>query len=124
GSAPSTPYWTHNDGPGPACANTLFADTAEFGLGMHIGTEKLRDKVEDKMREAIATCNCCSDDLKALMQEWIDGRHNASASADVSARLIPMLQACDCATCRQLLEMKDNFVKKSQWIIGGDGWAY
>ncbi|MCC8019529.1 MAG: pyruvate:ferredoxin (flavodoxin) oxidoreductase [Rikenellaceae bacterium] len=124
GSAPSTPYCIDRNGRGPAWANSLFEDNAEFGFGMHIGTEKLRDTVEEKMRNAIADCPCCTPELKAAMQEWIDGRHEAASSAAASEKLIPLLQACDCDTCRDLLSMKDHFVKKSQWIIGGDGWAY
>ena len=123
-SAPSTPYCTNEKGHGPAWANSLFEDNAEFGLGMHIGIEKLRDTLADTMATAIAECNCCSDELKGVMQEWIDNRHLAAASAEITARLIPLCEACDCDTCRKILENKQFLVKKSQWIIGGDGWGY
>ncbi len=124
GSAPSTPYCTNEKGHGPAWANSLFEDNAEFGLGMHIGAEKLRDKVEAKMREMMAECDCCSEELKAAMQEWIDSRYSTSKSAEASEKLVPMLEACGCEGCKELLSMKDYLKKKSQWIIGGDGWGY
>ena len=124
GSAPSTPYCTDAKGHGPAWANSLFEDNAEFGLGMHLGVEKLRDRVEEKMRYAIENCECCSAELKAAMGEWIEAKEDGAKSAEVSARLIPMLEACGCDTCKELLALKQYFVKKSQWIIGGDGWAY
>ena len=123
-SAPSTPYCTNEKGHGPAWANSLFEDNAEFGLGMHIGIEKLRDTLADAMATAIAECNCCSAELKGVMQEWIDNRHLAAASAEIAARLLPLCEACDCDTCRKILENKQFLVKKSQWIIGGDGWGY
>ncbi|MBQ6691386.1 MAG: pyruvate:ferredoxin (flavodoxin) oxidoreductase [Rikenellaceae bacterium] len=124
GSAPSTPYCTNEKGHGPAWANSLFEDNAEFGLGMHVGAEKLRDKVEAKMREMMAECDCCSEELKAAMQEWIDSRYSTSKSAEASEKLVPMLEACGCEGCKELLSMKDYLKKKSQWIIGGDGWGY
>ena len=124
GSAPSTPYCTNEKGQGPAWANSLFEDNAEFGLGMHVGVEKLRDRVQAYMEKAIAECEKCSDELKATMQEWIANRGSSAKSAEVSERLIPMMEACGCDACKKILEMKDWLVKKSQWIIGGDGWGY
>ncbi|MBR4853711.1 MAG: pyruvate:ferredoxin (flavodoxin) oxidoreductase [Alistipes sp.] len=124
GSAPSTPYCTNEKGQGPAWANSLFEDNAEFGLGMHTGVEKLRDRVQAYMEQAIAECEKCSDELKGVMKEWIETRGSSAKSAEVSARLIPMLEACGCDYCQKILEMKDWLVKKSQWIIGGDGWGY
>ena len=124
GSAPSTPYCTNAKGQGPAWANSLFEDNAEFGLGMHVGIEKLRDRIQATMEEAIANCTKCSDELKGVMKEWIAARGSSSASAEVSARLVPMMEACGCDYCCKILEMKDWLVKKSQWIIGGDGWGY
>ena len=124
GSAPSTPYCTNAKGQGPAWANSLFEDNAEFGLGMHTGVEKLRDRIQNYMEKAIAECQMCSDELKATMKEWIENRGSSAKSAEVSERLIPMMEACGCETCKNILEMKDWLVKKSQWIIGGDGWGY
>ena len=124
GSAPSTPYCTNDKGQGPAWANSLFEDNAEFGLGMHLGVEKLRDRIQARMEEAIANCTKCSDELKGVMKEWIAARGSSAKSAEVSARLVPMMEACGCDYCKDILEMKDWLVKKSQWIIGGDGWGY
>ena len=124
GSAPSTPYCTNDAGRGPAWANSLFEDNAEFGLGMHIGVEKLRDRIQEKMQSMIETSTCCSDELKATMKEWIENRHSTLRSAEITERLLPMLEACGCDDCKELLSMKDYLVKKSQWIIGGDGWGY
>ena len=124
GSAPSTPYCTNEKGHGPAWANSLFEDNAEFGLGMHVGVEKLRDALQHKMEKAIAECQCCSEELKGVMKEWIEARQSAAASAEVASRLVPMMEACGCDTCREILAQKDLLVKKSQWIIGGDGWGY
>ncbi len=124
GSAPSTPYCTNAEGRGPAWANSLFEDNAEFGLGMHVGVEKLRDRIEEYMQKAIVECTKCSDELKGTMKEWIAARGSSSASAEVTRRLVPMMEACGCDYCCKILEMKDWLVKKSQWIIGGDGWGY
>ena len=124
GSAPSTPYCTNEKGQGPAWANSLFEDNAEFGLGMHVGVEKLRDRVQAYMEKAIAECEKCSDELKATMKEWIENRGSSAKSAEVTERLIPMMEACGCDACQKILEMKDWLTKKSQWIIGGDGWGY
>ena len=124
GSAPSTPYCTNEKGQGPAWANSLFEDNAEFGLGMHIGIEKLRDRIQETMEEAIANCDKCSAELKGVMKEWIANRGSSAASAEVTARLIPLMEACGCDYCKKILEHKDWLVKKSQWIIGGDGWGY
>jgi pyruvate-ferredoxin/flavodoxin oxidoreductase len=124
GSAPSTPYCTNAQGQGPAWANSLFEDNAEFGLGMKVGVDKIREALADVMRKAIAECNCCSDELKGVMQEWIESRNLAAASREITARLLPMVEACDCSYCRTIVEYKDWLVKKSQWIFGGDGWGY
>ncbi len=125
GSAPSTPYCRDlSSGHGPAWANSLFEDNAEFGLGIHIGVEKMRDRLAMIMREAIEKCGCCSDQVKAAMQAWIDGKDNAAASIEATNKLLPLVEACDCDYCRQIVELKQYLVKKSQWIFGGDGWAY
>ena len=122
GSAPSTPYCTNAKGQGPAWANSLFEDNAEFGLGMHVGVEKLRDRVQGYMEQVIAA-EAAPAELKAVMQEWIENRGSSAKSAEISERLLPMLDG-NCEICQKILEMKDWLVKKSQWIIGGDGWGY
>ncbi len=124
GSAPSTPYCKNAEGRGPAWANSLFEDNAEFGLGMYVGAEKLRDRIQMLMEEAIAGCQRCSEELKSAMREWIEARTSSARSMEAAARLVPMMEACGCDYCRQILELKDFLVKQSQWIVGGDGWAY
>jgi len=124
GSAPSTPYCTNAKGQGPAWANSLFEDNAEFGLGMHVGVEQQRDKIQQLMERAIAESSQCPEALKNVMKEWIAARGSSAASAEVTARLIPLMEACGCDACREILAMRDLLVKKSQWIIGGDGWGY
>lgn len=124
GSAPSTPYCKNSEGQGPAWANSLFEDNAEFGLGLYTGGEKLRERLVPIMKEAIATCNCCSAELKAVMQEWIDTKDNAATSREVVDKLLPLVGACDCKYCTEIRELKQYLVKRSQWIFGGDGWAY
>jgi pyruvate-ferredoxin/flavodoxin oxidoreductase len=123
GSAPSTPYTTNDQGYGPAWANSLFEDNAEFGMGMAIAVRKIRERLVDLMK-SMQTCSCCSDDLKSLGQEWIDSRENADATVLLTAKLLPLLQACDCDICKTIITLKQYLIKKSQWIIGGDGWAY
>ena len=91
---------------------------------MHVGVEKLRDRIQLAMEDAIANCAKCSDELKAAMKEWIENRGSSAGSAEVTARLVPMMEACGCDACKKILELKEWLVKKSQWIIGGDGWGY
>jgi len=122
-SAPSTPYCTNEKGQGPAWANSLFEDNAEFGLGMHIGNEKIRENLASLVNEALE-CEKCSDELKAVLKEWLEVRHLAAKSAEVAPRVIELCEACGCDKCKAILEHKDFLVKKSQWIIGGDGWGY
>ena len=123
GSVPSTPYTTDADGHGPAWANSLFEDFAEFGLGMNIATEKLRNRVADIMNQIIA-CDCCNDEMKALAQQWLDGRNSAGITREVYNALVPLCEKCSCDTCKALLELKGYIVARSQWIIAGDGAAY
>ena len=122
-SAPSTPFCTNEKGQGPAWANSLFEDNAEFGLGMHIGNEKIRENLAALVGEALE-CEKCSDELKAVLKEWLEVRHLAAKSAEVAPRVIELCEACGCDKCKAILEHKDFLVKKSQWIIGGDGWGY
>jgi len=122
-SAPSTPYCTNSKGQGPAWANSLFEDNAEFGLGMHIGNEKIRENLAALVNEALE-CEKCSDELKAVLKEWLEVRHLAAKSAEVAPRVVELCEACGCDKCKAILEHKDFLVKKSQWIIGGDGWGY
>ena len=124
GSAPATPYCrNYRSGFGPAWANSLFEDNAEFGLGMATATRQMRDRVERIMKEGLA-CDCCSAEIKALFTEWIENRENTLKTKEIADKLIPLMEKCGCDICKQLLELRHSLVKKSQWIFGGDGWGY
>jgi pyruvate-ferredoxin/flavodoxin oxidoreductase len=128
GSAPSMPYTTNKDGFGPAWANSLFEDNAEFGYGMFLGMEQLRDKVKDLCNEVIGLD--IPAEIKVATQAWVDGMPNASASKKASVELLALVQSYTGNNEKakeifaELIEKKAFMVKKSQWIIGGDGWAY
>ncbi len=123
-SAPATPYCrNYRSGYGPAWANSLFEDNAEFGLGMATATRKMRDRVERLMKQGME-CECCTAEMKALFTEWIENRENTLKTKEIADRLIPLMEKCGCDICKQLLELKHSLVKKSQWIFGGDGWGY
>ena len=124
GSAPATPYCkNYRSGFGPAWANSLFEDNAEFGLGMATATRQMRDRVERIMKEGLQ-CDCCSAEIKALFTEWIANRECTLKTKEIADKLIPLMEACGCDICKQLLELRHSLVKKSQWIFGGDGWGY
>ena len=123
GSVPSTPYTTNAAGHGPAWANSLFEDFAEFGLGMKIATEKIRTRLADLMTAALS-CDKCSDEIKALARQWLDNRDNASVTREVADKLVPLCEACGCDTCKSIIELKGYIAARSQWIIAGDGAAY
>ena len=125
GSAPATPYCKNNrTGKGVAWANSLFEDNAEFGLGMATATRKMRDRVERIMKDAIAECDCCTGELKKLFQAWIDNREDGVKTAELAPQILKACEKCGCDYCKQIIDLKDHLVKKSQWIFGGDGWAY
>ena len=123
GSVPSTPYTTNAAGNGPAWANSLFEDFAEFGLGMKIATEKIRSRVADIMT-SMQSCDCCSDEMKALAAQWLASPDSAGVTREVADKLVPLCEACGCDLCKSLLELKGFLVARSQWIIAGDGAAY
>jgi len=126
GSIPSTPYTTNEKGQGPAWANSLFEDFCEFGLGMVLANKKMKARVEAILTEAIA-CDCTPAEFKAAAQEWIDGKEDAEASKAAAAKLKPMIEAGvanGCDKCAKLAELSHYLVKRSQWIIGGDGASY
>ncbi len=123
GSVPSTPYTTNAAGHGPAWGNSLFEDFAEFGLGMTIATEKMHQRIHDLMKAALG-CGQCSDEIKALAQQWLDNCHSAAVTREVADKLVPLCEACGCDICKAILEHKGFLVARSQWIITGDGAAY
>ncbi len=123
GSVPSTPYTTNADGHGPAWANSLFEDFAEFGLGMKVATEKIRERLAVLMQQA-TECPMCSDEIKELAKQWLSAPHSAGVTREVYNKLVPLCEACGCDTCKAIIELKGFIVARSQWIIAGDGAAY
>ena len=122
-SAPSTPYTTNDEGHGPAWANSLFEDNAEFGLGMVFANDNMRERLVRLMTSAIDE-NCCSDELKGLFAEWIEKRNDADETIILERKITPLVREGKCSYCKEIAELTQYLVKKSQWIIGGDGWAY
>ena len=123
GSVPSTPYTTNFRGHGPAWANSLFEDFAEFGLGMTIANEKMQARLADLMAKT-QECSCCSDAIKEQARKWLDNRNDAVATREVYETIVPLCAACDCDICTGIVALKNFIVKRSQWIIAGDGAAY
>ncbi len=126
GSIPSTPYTTNEKGQGPAWANSLFEDFCEFGLGMTLANKKMRARIAELLNAAIADEKVPAE-FKAAAQEWLDGKDDADASKAAAAKLNPMIEECaakGCPTCTKLKELAHYLVKRSQWIIGGDGASY
>ena len=123
GSVPSTPYTTNAKGQGPAWANSLFEDFCEFGLGMAIAHKKIKARLVKLMTEAKA-CECCSDELKALFDKWIENKENAAETKALAPQIVAACEACGCDKCKDILTYKDHLVKRSHWIIGGDGASY
>ena len=122
GSAPSTPYCKHKvSGHGPAWANSLFEDNAEYGFGMALGVRKLRDRIADRLSRLAPKAD---DKTKEAINEWIAGKDDAKASRIASARLIALLKKVKDPLAEELLSLEQYFVKKSVWVFGGDGWAY
>jgi len=124
GSAPAVPYTTNAEGKGPAWANSLFEDNAEFGYGMYVGVSQLREKLVDLMKQAIEME--ISADLKEAFQEWLTGWNDAEGSKAATVKILAGLKGYtgDNKVLAEILIKKDYLIKKSQWIIGGDGWAY
>lgn len=124
GSAPSTPYTTNDKGHGPAWANSLFEDNAEFGLGMTMATEKLRDRIQDLAELAIEG-DKATPELKELLRTWIDNRNDAAKTVEIAEAIKEQAAASADPNANTIARNLGHYlVKRSQWIIGGDGWAY
>ena len=123
GSVPSTPYTTDEQGHGPAWANSLFEDFCEYGYGMQLAYEKMRERLVKLMSDTQA-CTCCSEELKTLFTEWLADREDGDKSRVLADKIIAAVKDCDCDYCKQISSLSKYLVKRSQWIIGGDGAAY
>ena len=127
-SAPSTPYTVNHEGKGPAWANSLFEDNAEFGLGMVLAVKQQRMKLADIVKELLE--QNITAELKETLKFWLDNMMDGEKSKEASKKLLPILENYKAENekvetlINEILERKDYLVKKSQWIIGGDGWAY
>ena len=122
GSAPTTPYRKDDNGEGPAWANSLFEDNAEFGMGMEVAMETIRHRIENIM---VTNMEATPNALTALYKDWIEHKKDGKKTQEIRDMLVPQLEANqDVPGVKDILSLKKYLVKKSQWIIGGDGWAY
>ncbi len=121
-SSPSTPYTVNQKGQGPAWSNSLFEDAAEFGYGMLLAQNAIRGGLKTKVEDLAA--NAEKEDVKAAAQEWLDTYGCGATNGAATDKLVAALEACGCDKAQAILKDKEFLAKKSQWIFGGDGWAY
>jgi pyruvate-ferredoxin/flavodoxin oxidoreductase len=122
GSFPSSPYTKNAEGRGPAWSNSLFEDNAEFGFGMVVAQNAMRDRIQNLV--ATRADEFKNDGLKTLFEDWVQNRQDGDKTLELSRQIISLLEKEDTDLARTLLELKQYLVKQSNWIIGGDGWAY
>ena len=122
-SSPATPYTTNDAGQGPAWSNSLFEDNAEYGLGMHVANQTKRDRLAKKVTAALAA-EVGADDTKALLADWLANKDEGDGSRQRATKLATALRDETDERLQAILADEDMLVKPSQWIIGGDGWAY
>ena len=122
-SSPSTPYTVNSKGQGPAWSNSLFEDAAEFGYGMLLAQKAIREGLKAKVEE-VAASDKASEEAKTACNEWLETYGCGATNGTATDKLVAALEGCDCPTCKDIVEKKDFLAKKSQWIFGGDGWAY
>ena len=124
-SAPSIPFTVNKEGKGPAWANSLFEDTAEYGYGMLLGVKQIRDKLRDVMYDGLNSD--LDSDVKEAFKNWIDNMYDGDGSKDASKKLLSVIDKDKYESnkdIQEILDKKDFLVKTSQWVVGGDGWAY
>jgi pyruvate-ferredoxin/flavodoxin oxidoreductase len=121
-SSPSTPYTVNGRGQGPAWSNSLFEDNAEFGYGMLLAQNAIRNRLKAEVEEVAAAD--VSEEIKAACSEYLDTFNCGASNGDATDKLVAALDGCDCDVCRDIVKNKDFLAKKSQWVFGGDGWAY
>ena len=122
-SSPSTPYTVNEKGQGPAWSNSLFEDNAEFGYGMLLAQKALRNGLKAKV-ESVAVSEAASEEVKSACKEWLDTFNCGATNGTATDNLVAALEGADCEVCKDIVNNKDFLAKKSQWIFGGDGWAY
>ena len=122
-SSPSTPYTVNKEGKGPAWDNSLFEDNAEFGYGMLLAQNAIRDGLKKKVEE-VAAASESGAEVKAACKEWLDTFGIGALNGAATDKLVAALDGIDCPVCKEIVKNKDFLAKKSQWIFGGDGWAY
>lgn len=131
GSYPASPYTCNFEGKGPAWSNSLFEDNAEFGLGMYTSVKQTREGLKEKAQQLLELAQ--KDEVKSAIQNWLDNFDNGEESKIASENLVNAISNCcsenACspeaqAIVKEILDKKDWLTKKSQWILGGDGWAY
>ena len=122
-SSPSTPYTVNAKGQGPAWDNSLFEDNAEFGYGMLLAQNALRDGLKAKVEQVMAA-EQATEEIKAACKEWLDTFGIGALNGSATDKLVAALEGVDCDICREIVKNKDFLAKKSQWVFGGDGWAY
>ena len=121
-SSPSTPYTVNKAGRGPAWDNSLFEDNAEFGMGMLLAQNAIRGGLKEKVEDVLA--NTADEAVKAACQEYLDTYNSGVTNGPATDKLVAALEGQDCGTCQDIVKNKDFLSKKSQWVFGGDGWAY
>ena len=122
-SSPSTPYTVNAKGQGPAWDNSLFEDNAEFGYGMLLAQNAIRDGLKAKV-ESVMSNEKATEEMKAACKEWLDTFGVGALNGTATDKLVAVLDGVDCDICRDIVKNKDFLAKKSQWVFGGDGWAY
>ena len=122
-SSPSTPYTVTPEGKGPAWDNSLFEDNAEFGYGMLLAQNTIRAGLKTKV-ESVMESDKASEEVKAACKEWLDTYGCGATNGTATDNLVKALEGCDCEVCKDIVDNKDFLAKKSQWVFGGDGWAY
>ena len=122
-SSPSTPYTVNEKGQGPAWSNSLFEDNAEFGYGMLLAQKAIRGGLKAKV-EDVMNSEKAPEEVKAACKEYLDTFDCGATNGTATDKLVEAIKDADCDTCREIVKNKDFLAKKSQWIFGGDGWAY
>lgn len=122
GSAPSTPYTVNKEGHGPAWANSLFEDNAEYGYGMYLAQATIRNRAISMVCDTVK--NTTNEEVKAAGEEFLATVDDGKANKAATNKLVAALEACGCDSAKEILAYKDYLSKKSMWVFGGDGWAY